>query len=137
MEWRRDRFRLTTQSTEHSANRTFGLLQETYWGHKRSLEMVEKVLENSMCFFLLDGDRQIGFARVISDFTTTSWLSDVVLDDDYQNQGLGSWMVQQILCHPEISETQFALQTGTAQKFYKRLGFLSNESLMSTPVDYL
>jgi len=137
MEWKRDRFRLTTQSTELSAARTFSLLQATYWGHKRPLELIEKILENSMCFFLLDGDQQIGFARVISDFATTSWLSDVVLDDDYQNQGLGSWMVQQILNHPEISGTQFSLQTGTAQEFYKRFGFSSNEFLMSTPVDYL
>lgn len=137
MEWRRDRFRLTTQPTEFSETRTFELLQATYWGHKRPLELVKKVLENSMCFFLLDGDQQIGFARVISDFTTTSWLSDVVVDDNYQKQGLGSWMVQQILSHPEIAGTQFALQTGTAQKFYKKFGFLSNDFLMSTPVDYL
>ena len=109
MEWRRDQFRLTTQPSKQSAIRTFELLKATYWGHKRPLERVEKVLENSMCFFLLDGDQQIGFARVISDFATTSWLSDVVLDDDYQNQGLGSWMIQQILCHPEISETQLRL----------------------------
>ncbi len=137
MEWRRDQFRLTTQPTELSSTRTFELLQATYWGHKRPLELVEKLLENSLCFFLLDSDKQIGFARVISDFATTSWFSDVVLDDDYQNQGLGSWMVQKILSYPEIAGTQFALQTGTAQEFYKRLGFASNDALMSTPVDYL
>ena len=95
------------------------------------------MLHSSLCFFLRSGEQQIGFARVITDGVTTSWLADVVLSEQFQNDGLGSWMMECVMAHPDIAETQFALQTGSAHAFYKRLGFAQNEALMSTAVDYL
>lgn len=137
MNWHRDSFLLTTDAKPSSVLDTFELLQSTYWAHKRPLNVVEKMLSNSLCFYLLESDQQVGFARVITDYTTTSWLCDVVIDVEHQSAGLGSWMMQCVFEHPEIRETQYVLQTGTAHKFYQQLGFSRHESLMSTPVDYL
>lgn len=137
MQWSKLNYLLTTNPREDSARDTYLLLQKTYWSHKRPLDVVEKTIDNSLCFFLFDQDRQIGFARIITDYATTSWLADVVLDDSYQNQKLGSWMMNCVLDHPDISFTQFVLQTGSAEKFYSRLGFSKHPSLMSTEVDYL
>jgi GNAT superfamily N-acetyltransferase len=137
MQWCRDSFILTDDRPLTAAHSTFELLQSTYWAHKRPMEVVEKLLRNSLCFFLLRETNHVGFARVITDYATTSWLCDVVLDSRYRSNGLGSWMMQCVLEHPGIAHTQFALQTGTAHDFYRRLGFCGNDALMSTPVDYL
>ena len=100
MEWRRDRFLLTNEEPPEVLASTFSLLQTTYWSHVRPIEVVEKVLRTSLCFFLLDDENHIGFARVVTDYATTSWLSDVVLDANYRNDGIGTWMMQCILHTP-------------------------------------
>jgi GNAT superfamily N-acetyltransferase len=137
MRWTRDNLILTDEPTSTCVEDTYRLLQATYWAHTRPIEVVERILDRSLCFFLLDDDRQVGFGRVISDFVTTSWIADVVLEATCQNQGVGSWMMRCVLEHPSIKDTQFALQTGSAHDFYERLGFARRETLMSTAVDYL
>jgi GNAT superfamily N-acetyltransferase len=84
-----------------------------------------------MCFSLLRRQEQIGFARVVTDYTVFSWLSDVVIKDGYRGRGLGGWLVECILEHPQISGTQFVLQTTDAAGLYKKFGFQANEKLMT------
>lgn len=137
MRWRREQLQLDNTSNDSSVDETYALLQTTYWSHKRPREGVARLLETSLCFFLRAGTEQVGFARVITDYATTSWLADVIIADQHRASGVGTWMMQCVMEHPEICETQFILQTGTAHKFYERLGFAQNEALMSTAVDYL
>lgn len=137
MNWHRDNLILTSDQPDEAAESTYALLQTTYWSHKRPRDTVEKILKNSLCFYLLEGSDHVGFARVISDRVTTSWLCDVIIKDEFQNHGVGSWMMQCILSHPDLNATQFVLQTATAHTFYQRLGFSRQNALMSTSVDYL
>lgn len=137
MRWCRELFVLSDERNDTSVQETFDLLQTTYWAHKRPVQIVEQIIDRSLCFYLRRGSEQIGFARVITDHVTTSWIADAVLHGSHRNQGLGTWMMKCILEHPDISQTQFVLQTGTAHVFYERLGFSRNKALMSTPVDYL
>jgi N-acetylglutamate synthase-like GNAT family acetyltransferase len=67
------------------------LLKQTYWADKRSQEQVEKSIHNSQCYgvYLEDENILAGFARVITDFATTYYLCDVIIDPKYQNNGLG------------------------------------------------
>lgn len=137
MEWRHEKFLVTDHQPEDAVESTFQLLQSTYWSHKRPRDVVKQIIDNSLCFYVLDEALQIGFGRVITDFTTTSWIADVVLADGYKNSGIGSWLMKCVMSHSQLSHTQFVLQTGTAHQFYQRLGFSNNKALMSTSVDYL
>ena len=137
MRWQRDNLVLTDEPTKTIIEDTHAMLQATYWSHKRSLEVVEKAIANSLCFVLLFGEKQVGFARLITDYATTSWLADVILADELQGNGIGTWMMECVMRHPAVADTQFVLQTGSAHAFYERLGFAGNDALMSTPVDYL
>ena len=65
------------------------LSEECYWSIGRSREIVEKSIANSLCFGVYDGDRQMGFARVVTDYATFAWLCDVFIDATYRGQGLG------------------------------------------------
>jgi len=137
MEWQHQDYRLTDQPRSDSIEASYALLQTTYWSHRRSREVIAKVFEHSLCFFLYHDDRQIGFARAISDYATTSWIADVVLDEAHRNNKLGTWFMQKLLEHPQLDETQFVLQTRDAHPFYERLGFSRSDAMMSTSVDYL
>ncbi|MGD1906033.1 MAG: GNAT family N-acetyltransferase [Leptolyngbyaceae cyanobacterium] len=138
MQWTRPPFTLTDEPPAHSLEATYQLLSRTYWAQNRPVETVEGILANSLCVFLLDGtQQQVGFARVISDRVTTSWLADVVVDEAHRGKGLGKWMVTCVMAHPSLQGTQFILQTKDAQRFYQQFDFAQNPALMSTPVNYL
>ena len=73
------------------------LTEEAYWTTGRTREMTEKSIENSLCFGVYHQDQQIGFARVITDYTIFAYLCDVFVLADYQGQGLGKWLTETIL----------------------------------------
>ena len=131
MEWTRERYKIVDDPAEINLDFVSSLLAETYWGHRRPRAIVEKLIQHSLCFSLFSDQEQIGFARVATDYTVFSWLSDLVIADAYRNQGLGKWLLTCILNHPAIFQTQFVLQTSSANQLYERFGFESNDQLMT------
>lgn len=73
------------------------LTEEAYWTTGRTREMTEKTIEHSLCFGIYYQDRQIGFARVVTDYTIFAYLCDVFILEEYQGQGLGKWLTETIL----------------------------------------
>jgi len=73
------------------------LTEEAYWTTGRTLEMTEKSIEHSLCFGVYFHDQQVGFARVITDYTIFAYLCDVFILTEYQGQGLGKWLTETIL----------------------------------------
>ena len=134
MEWVKGEFVLTDDSSRVDLTRTFDLLQATYWGVRRPRDVVEKMIEKSLCFVLLLDSVQIGFGRAVTDYTVFSWIADLVVDSQYRSRGLGKWMMETIVDHPSISRTQMVLQTRDAHALYEKYGFLKNSALMSTRV---
>jgi GNAT superfamily N-acetyltransferase len=131
VEWYRGEFVISDDRSRVQAEVVADLLAKTFWGHRRPREVVEKLIETSMCFSLFRHREQIGFARVVTDYAVFSWLSDVVIKDAYRGRGLGGWLVECILEHPRIAKTQFVLQTTDAAGLYKKFGFQANEKLMT------
>ena len=131
MEWHRDEFMISDDPKRVNLEIVADLLAKTYWGHKRSRPVLEKLIPKSFCFSLFRNGEQVGFARVVSDFTVFSWLSDLVIEDKYRGKGLGRWFMDCILGHPEIGKTQFVLQTTHAHGFYERYGFRGSEKIMT------
>ena len=137
MIWNKNPFSLNDDPSAMDVDVVCALLAATYWSASRSRETVARFLRHSLCFGLFHGERQVGFVRVISDFTTTSWVADMVVDSAYRGQGLGRWMMECVMSHPRLSDTQFVLQTRDAHGFYEGLGFQQRPSLMSTGISYL
>jgi GNAT superfamily N-acetyltransferase len=133
MEWKRAAFRIVDGPSEVNVDVVSRLLAGTYWGDRRPRRVVEKLIQNSLCFSLFFGDEQIGFARVATDYTVFSWLSDLVIADEYRNQGLGAWLLACVVEHPEICQTQFVLQTSSAHRLYESFGFQASAKLMTRP----
>ncbi|MBQ3134749.1 MAG: GNAT family N-acetyltransferase [Oscillospiraceae bacterium] len=101
------------------------LLKQTYWANKRTPEQVQRSMDNSRCYGIyLDGEQKlVGFARVISDFATTYYLCDVVIDRDHQHNGLGVALVSHIENRPEYQGLRGMLITRDAHTLYEKFGY--------------
>ena len=101
------------------------LLKMTYWADRRPTETIEKSMRNSACFGIRsEEDRKlIGFARVISDYATTWYLCDVIIDPEYREQGLGKALVSHITT--QFSGQRGLLLTRDAHGLYAHYGFAS------------
>lgn len=123
MEWVNGSYRLTDNNQQMDAKAIHALLQSTYWATERTLEQVERSIENSLCFGLFYGEHQVGVARAVTDYVTFSWLCDVVVHPEHRGKGLGKWMMTTLVEHPSLVETRMILVTKDAQSVYQPLGF--------------
>lgn len=100
------------------------LLRMTYWADKRSVETIERSVRHSACYGVrLEDGQLVGFARVISDYATTYYLCDVIIDPAYQRRGLGTALVSHIERHPEYAGLRGVLITRDAHALYRKFGF--------------
>ena len=113
------------------------LLKMTYWAAQRSEEQVKRAISHSSCYGIrLEGSgRLIGFARVISDYATSYYLCDVIIDPEYRGRGLGKALVGYVLSRPEYKGCRGFLATRDAHGLYRQFGFEAAEGrvMMRSP----
>jgi len=111
-----------------------GYLTRAYWSEGISKEIVIKAAMNSLSFGVYKGASQVGFARVITDFTSFAYLADVFILEKWQGRGRGKWLIETITNYPELqSIRRWMLATKDAHGLYAKYGFLpikNPESLM-------
>jgi N-acetylglutamate synthase-like GNAT family acetyltransferase len=94
------------------------------WSKGIPLERVQKSIDTSLNFGVYDEDRQIGFARVISDYSTIAYLGDVYLLDEYRGKGISKRLMDTIMGHTELQGLRrWILLTNTADWLYEKYGF--------------
>lgn len=97
------------------------------------MSIIERAVANSLCFGLYDENKQIGFARVITDRATFAYLADVFVLESHRGQGLAKWMMQVISAHEDLQGLRrFMLATRDAHALYQQFGFsaLANPASM-------
>ncbi len=101
-------------------------LQTSYWAANRSKEKTITAIEHSICFGLYQNKKQIGFARVLTDFSVTSYICDVFILEEHRGKGLSKWLMQTMLSHPELQGLRrWILATKDAHGLYEQFGFHS------------
>lgn len=125
MEWRRGDHTVSDDRDRLQIEVIHGFLTNSYWVRGISEERMRRVIQNSnLCFGLYEGEAQIGFARIVTDFTRFAWLSDVFVLPEKQGHGLGTWLVQCVREHPDMREVDFwLLKTRDAHDLYSKFGF--------------
>jgi GNAT superfamily N-acetyltransferase len=104
------------------------LSRRSYWAQGIPREIIERSIENSLCFGVYDGDRQVGFARVVTDRATFAYLCDVFVLESHRGRGLSKWLVRCVVDHPDLQGLRrFSLMTRDAQELYRRFGFAGLE----------
>ncbi len=123
-EWRRDGYLLSSDPNAVDSSVVHDFLRQSYWARGIPLEVVQQSLAHSLNFSLRHEQRQIGFARVITDYATFAYVGDVFVLPEYRGQGLATWMMQCVLAHPDLQGLRrWCLMTRDAQPVYARVGF--------------
>jgi GNAT superfamily N-acetyltransferase len=111
------------------------LSKESYWAKNIPIELVNTSIEGSLCFGVYHQGKQIGFARVITDYATFGYLADVFIDKNYRGKGLSKELMKFIMEQEVIKKLRrFMLATLDAHSLYAQFGFESqvgNKRLMS------
>ncbi|MGO8765928.1 MAG: GNAT family N-acetyltransferase [Limisphaerales bacterium] len=123
-EWKNGGLLVSTDPAKLDVGAVHAFLGRSYWAEAIPLEVVERSMRHSLCFGLFDGSAQIGFARVISDYTTFAYLADVYVLEDYRGRGLGKWLIRCVMAHPQLQDLRrFVLVTRDAHELYRPFGF--------------
>lgn len=100
------------------------LAEDSYWAQNRTLEQTEKAIANSICFGVYAGEKQIGFARVVSDCATFAYIGDVFILDEFRGLGLSKRLMEAMLAHPDLQNLRrWVLATRDAHGLYEQFGF--------------
>jgi nitroimidazol reductase NimA-like FMN-containing flavoprotein (pyridoxamine 5'-phosphate oxidase superfamily)/GNAT superfamily N-acetyltransferase len=106
-----------------------GFLAGSYWAAGVSRETIARSIANSLCFGAYDDGKQVGFARVISDYATYAYLADVFVAESHRGRGLGKALIAAVVAHPNLQGLRrFMLGTRDANGLYRRFGFRSVRS---------
>lgn len=124
MEWKRDAFTVSTEKGRLDRGVIHNFLRNSYWAKGIPRELVDRSIENSLCFGLYERDALIGFARVISDNATFAYLSDVFVLESHRGRGLATWFMETVLAHPDLKGIRrWMLATRDAHGLYRKVGF--------------
>ncbi|MEI9862995.1 MAG: GNAT family N-acetyltransferase [Limisphaerales bacterium] len=100
------------------------LSRRSYWAKNIPVEIVNRSIEHSLCFGIHKAGRQIGFARVVTDFAAFAWLADVFIVEEQRGFGFGKKLVAAVLAHPRLQGLRrFMLGTADAHPLYTQFGF--------------
>ena len=100
------------------------LSEESYWARDITLSVVQRSIAHSLCFGLYERERQVGFARVVTDAATFGYLADVFILPSHRRRGLGKRLMAAIMAHPDLQGLRrFMLVTRDAQGLYRQFGF--------------
>jgi GNAT superfamily N-acetyltransferase len=102
------------------------LSDESYWAAGRSMELIERSIEHSVAIGCYGPEStQVAFCRWVTDAATFAWLCDVYVDSDYRGKGLGTFLVESALAHPDVQGVRLLLlATRDAHGLYSKFGFV-------------
>lgn len=117
-------YAISTDRSRFDLDLIHSFLTSSYWAEGIRREIVERSIENSLCFGIFDHDEQVGFARVITDRATFAYLGDAFIIESHRGRGLSKQLMRAIMEHPELQGLRrWSLVTRDAHKLYEQFGF--------------
>ena len=114
----------STEQARVDVDLVYNFLRETYWAADRSLEQVQRTIENSRCYSVFLDRNQIAFARVVSDYVAFAYLLDVFVLPEFRGHGIATRLLNFVLADRELSDVSvWQLKTRDAHELYRGVGF--------------
>ena len=124
LEVRRGSLLISTDPSLLDLDMICGFLSRSYWAAARSRDRIEASLQHSLVFGVYEGTKQVGMARIVTDYATFAWLCDVFIDEAYRGKGIGKWLMEAIVAHPGLQGLKrMLLVTRDAHGLYNQDGF--------------
>jgi GNAT superfamily N-acetyltransferase len=120
-----DTLRISTDKHELDIDLIHTFLRDhAPWSLGIARHIVERSIEGSLCFGAYLGDRQVGFARVVTDRVTFGYLCDVFVVQEFQSRGYAAALMQHIFDSDVLKGLRrIVLVTSDAHGLYERYGF--------------
>ena len=124
--WERGDYLISTDRSRLDVELIHNFLSRTsYWASGRTLDVVQRSIENSLVFGIYQDNDQVGFARVVTDYATFAWIADVFLLPEHRGLGLSKWLMEVMMLHPQLQGfRRWVLATKDAHSLYARFGFI-------------
>lgn len=121
----KDDFYISTDKTKLNVELIHEFLStKAYWCINIPKDNVQTAIQNSLCFGVYQDKKQVGFARIISDFSTIAYLGDVFIIEEYRGKGLSKWLMENIMKYPSLQGLRrWILLTGDAHGLYSQFGW--------------
>ena len=124
--WERGDYLISTDRSRLDVELIHNFLSRTsYWASGRTLDVVQRSIENSLAFGIYQDNDQVGFARVVTDYATFAWIADVFVVPEHRGRGLSKWLMEVMMSHPQLQGfRRWVLATKDAHSLYARFGFI-------------
>src|SRR5215467_8178217 len=117
-------FVVSTDKQKFDIDLIHSFLTHSYWAEGISKEVIQRSIDGSLCFGVFEKEKQVGFARMITDKATFAYLADVFIIEEYRGHGLSKLLMQVIMSHPDLQGLRrFMLATRDAHGLYQQFGF--------------
>jgi GNAT superfamily N-acetyltransferase len=127
-------YQISTNARRFDLALIHDFLRSSYWAQGIPRDVVERAVENSLCFGAFIQERQVGFARVITDRATFAYLADVFVVPEHRGRGVAKLLLRTILAHPDLQGLRrMLLATKDAHELYAPFGFAP----LSNPKEYM
>jgi GNAT superfamily N-acetyltransferase len=123
-EWQRDGFTISTDPARLDMEGVYAYVSNSYWAHGIPRDVFDRSVRHALCFGIYEGARQVGFARVVTDFATVAYVGDVFVLEPWRGRGLSRWLMEVISTHPELQGfRRWILLTRDAHGLFEKFGF--------------
>lgn len=118
-------FRISTDRNELDFDVIYQFISQSYWAKGIPKSTMQKALDHSLCFGVFNAEQQqVGFARLITDYATFAYLSDVFIVEQYRGCGLSKFLIETVVSHPDVQGLRrMMLATRDAHGLYAQYGF--------------
>src|SRR5215212_3504199 len=115
---------LSSERARIDVDAVLAMLHRSHWGGGVTRATLDRAIENSVCVGVYRGQRQLAFARAVTDLATYACLTDLIVIEDERGRGIGSWMIEALLEHPDLQGLRrVTLFTRDARALYEKYGF--------------
>ncbi|HEY6970157.1 MAG TPA: GNAT family N-acetyltransferase [Candidatus Angelobacter sp.] len=122
---KKPQYTISTDSSRFDVEMIYQFLTNSYWAEGIPRHLVQRSIDNALCFGVFDGDQQVGLARVITDCATYAYIGDVFILESHRGRGLSKLLMKAILEHPDLQGLRrWSLVTNDAHGLYKQFGFM-------------
>jgi len=124
--FKKGKYLISTDKSKLDIKVIHNFLSNSYWAKNRTLKTTKITIKNSLCFGVYFNAKQIGYARIITDYSTFAYLADVFIIEEFRGKGLSKWLMEVILNYSELQNLRrWFLATRDAHKLYEKFGFHS------------
>ena len=126
----KNHFTITTAQEKLDVEFIHVFLTRSYWAEGIPRDVIKRSIEGALCFGVFENNRQIGFARMITDKATFAYLADVFIIEEYRGRGLSKWLMEVIMSHPSLQGLRrMMLATRDAHGLYEKFGFTALQNV--------